>query len=535
MKRVKCLLIWPPFLTAHQLPLGIPFLTSYLKKSGFSDINVLDLNMAYLRKMRLFFFLYNLNKKYHSIIAKKAVPSKRKYRKPLWRKVAAYLPKYINKKMTYLLDFLSNKEKKSIPWSLKAILNADLDKDFEVFMKKTACILTPEIKSKEIDLVGISAIYPEQLFFAFIVAKVVKEVLGRKIPVVFGGTQITKHIDHLTKSPKIHNFVDFFITNDGEIPLAQLLEAIPEKNFSNIPNLYFKTQDKKTGYSNSQANFSLSPDSFPVPDFTGFELNNYRKQLPILVSKGCFWSRCTFCTYACMHEKQFKINTSKKSIDTIRKMVNTYGVMNYKFIDDALPFAFLRKLSDGLIQAKLNIRWDCSIVLSTAFKDLEFCRSLKESGLRHVSIGLESISTRILNLMNKNHKDLKKEVIKEILSTLKKAGINTGLHIIFGFPTETVDEARITLDFLIQNKDLYNACMFQPFCLEDNTPIFFDPGRFSITRIYKEDKASGGRLGYRYDISTGMSQKDAFKFTYREAFKTFKRSGIAIRSSGPKL
>jgi len=59
--------------------------------------------------------------------------------------------------------------------------------------------------------------------------------------------------------------------------------------------------------------------------------------------------------------------------------------------------------------------------------------------------------------------------------------------------------------------------------LEENTPVFINPEKFGITRIYREDKTAGQRLGYRYEVVGGMSQAEVNRFTYGEVLQTLKK------------
>ena len=56
----------------------------------------------------------------------------------------------------------------------------------------------------------------------------------------------------------------------------------------------------------------------------------------------------------------------------------------------------------------------------------------------------------------------------------------------------------------------------QPFSLEENTVVFNNPEKFGITKIHEEDKNSGQRLGYRYEVANGMSQEEVRKFVDEE-------------------
>ena len=535
----KSLLIWPPLITTSKLPLGIPSLAAYLKNNKIDNIEVIDLNTAYLRRMRLFFFLHIFNERYWKFVDnvstsfKKATPTMTKKKRFRWKKIMVPPHRYMSKKVNELLDYLENKERRSIPWSLETILRFDF-KDTH-HQKRISSILNPIINKNKFSLIGISVIYPEQLFFAFVIAKVIKEEFGKEIYVLLGGAQVTKHINYITNSKGVYNFVDFFITDDGEEPLLKLLKDIPEKRFSDVPNLYFKHPDKRGGYEKSKKFFYLYPEDFVVPDFTGFDLDVYRDQMPILASKGCFWAKCNFCTYASMQEHRYYMSTVEKTLGIIKEMNRIYGVLRYRFVDDELPPRFMEALANNLSKDRLNIKWASNIILSREFENQDFCRILKDSGLFQVSIGLESISSRILNLMNKYHRNISEPEIKDILANLKGAGIRIGVYIIFGFPTETLDEARQTLNFLIENRDLYNRCMVQPFCLEDETPIFNNPEEFGIGRIYKKDKNYGERLGYRYEVLRGMTQEEAERFTYEEAIRALKKANVSVKSSKTEL
>jgi radical SAM superfamily enzyme YgiQ (UPF0313 family) len=565
MKRdkTKCLLIWPPlaYRSTMRVPLGIPSLVAYLRKKGIDTINVFDMNIAYLQKLRFFWIIYIFHKRchrlYHRLLEAVARAVKRsghinpttkqqgEYEKPdtfriaerktpFWRKAGLHCIRYIGKKVITFLQHIDKKvitflqqtylgAERSIPWSLKSIISNDLQDTTTLEKSKIYHILERDIfKRSEYSLVGISIVYPQQLFFALLIAKLIKEEFDKNIYIVFGGPQITKHINHLITSENMYAYVDFFITHDGEEPLLKLITDLPKKHFSKVPNLYFRSPDKTKGYENSGGTFFLHPKDILAPDFTDFDLNAYAYGLSVLASKGCFWSKCNFCTYRTIYENRHFCGTVDNTLKIIRELKKKYGVSKYQFVDDALPPKFMRKFAEGLIEQKLDIEWTTMSILVRDFTNKNLCFLLKKSGARRFQFGLESISPRILNLMNKYHKNLSESEIKEILKTLRNADITVGLNIIIGFPTETIDEARQTVDFVTKIRDLYRNCGIQAFSLEENTEVFNNPSKFGITKVYQEDKTSGRRLGYRYEVAHGMSMQEAEKFV-DEAIKILHR------------
>jgi len=535
--KTKCLLIWPPLVYRGDMrvPLGIPSLVAYLRNKGIDTINVFDMNIAYSQKLRFFWIIYIFQKRYHRFLEAVARAVKRsghinpttkqqgEYDKPetfriaerktpFWRKAGLHCIRYINKKVFTFLQQTYLDATRSIPWSLKSIISYALQDTTTLEKSKIYHILERNIfKRSEFSLVGISIVYPQQLFFALLIAKLIKEEFDKNIHIVFGGPQITKHINDLITSENIYAYVDFFITHDGEEPLLKLITDLPKKNFSKVPNLYFRSPDKTKEYENTGGTFFLHPKDILAPDFTDFDLDAYSYGLSVLASKGCFWSKCNFCTYRTMYENRYFCGTVDNTLKIIRELKKKYGVSNYQFVDDALPPKFMRKFAEGLIEQKLDIEWTSMSILVRDFTNRNLCFLLKKSGARRFSFGLESISPRILNLMNKYHKNLSESEIKEILKTLRNANINVFLNIMIGFPTETIDEARQTVDFLTKNRDLYNGCGIQAFSLEENTEVFNNPSKFGITKVYQEDKTLG-RLGYRYEVAHGMSTQEAEKF-----------------------
>ena len=503
-------MIWPPFLTSNILPLSIPFLASYLKQKGIKDVEVFDMNIAYWKTMKPYWPLYMLLKRGYGIL-KKSGPA------------FSYMRDFIKGKMSEVLENMEAEGKRSLPWSLQAILTSLRQDRWLPERNKIRLLLEPVLAREGITLACISINYPEQLFFALSIARELKEKWGESIFIVAGGAQVTKHIDHLAKSEDAYRLIDFFVVSDGEEPLFRLLSELPGKNLSAIPNLYYKDPAKPGTYTSSESRFCLYPGDFPVPDFSGFDMDVYDDTLPLIVSKGCPWGQCAFCSFSGVHGKKFYSGSVEKALDAIKGMEKKYGSRSFYFLDDALQPAFMRALAEELIRKDMKVSWTSSIILSKEFEDPDFCRLLKRAGLMSVSFGLESASRRLLKLMNKYHQNLSPEEIKKILNVIKSEGIAISVSAFFGFPTETLQEAQATLDFVLGNISLFNGVILQAFCLEDLTPVFQEPEKFKIKKIYTQDKSVGRRLGYCFEATEGMTQEEAFRFT-NEALTAFRQA-----------
>jgi radical SAM superfamily enzyme YgiQ (UPF0313 family) len=119
-----------------------------------------------------------------------------------------------------------------------------------------------------------------------------------------------------------------------------------------------------------------------------------------------------------------------------------------------------------------GIYWQCDT--RADILDEELVKFMKKAGCIAVSIGLESGSDRILKKIKKGEST---EDIQRGVSILNKLGINVGLFVMFGFPTETEEEIWQTFEFAKKLKANHIiAGVVTPY-----------PG----TPIFEEAKASG--------------------------------------------
>ena len=87
-------------------------------------------------------------------------------------------------------------------------------------------------------------------------------------------------------------------------------------------------------------------------------------------------------------------------VDRIESVIQQTGKSGFHFVDEAAPPKLLKELALELIHRRLSISWWTNIRFERNFS-LDLCRLLAASGCIAVSGGLESVSDRLLKLMNK--------------------------------------------------------------------------------------------------------------------------------------
>jgi len=479
----KTLLIYPPNKIEKDsfynvgVPYGISVIAGFLKNEGYNDVKLVHFfkkKNFILQKIKSTIRTFSpqilgiVTKVYNLIINNNNIND---------------LDKTIGIKEVVELGFYENIKK-----------NIELETAIEITIKKN--------KPK---LIGFSVSYHSQLYFALQMSKIIKKI-DDNIVIVLGGSLITKKIHHLIKKRFITAIIDGFIFGPGEESFAELIKLIKnkKKSFSKVPNFYYKVskQYKKSKEIIKKKKKNLKV--IPLFDKVFFEYYDF---IPIVVSSGCYWNKCTFCAYNLKKDKQFIILEPDEVVDMMKLLKKNYGLKFFSFKDDALPPVFLKRMSELIIKEKIKVSWSCLVCLDDKFLDSNLTKLMSKAGCKFIGTGFESNSPRIIRLMNKIQK-LKN--VKKILESFKEAKIKVYLATMFGFPTETKKEAMQTITFLKNNNDLFYWISSQAFSLEENTPIYCNPSAYKIRSIKKMDEII--YKGCEFETEKGMNEEEIKSF-----------------------
>jgi radical SAM superfamily enzyme YgiQ (UPF0313 family) len=163
-------------------------------------------------------------------------------------------------------------------------------------------------------------------------------------------------------------------------------------------------------------------------------------------------------------------------VEEVKYVHDKFGTKFFYFVDDTFTLNKKRtkKICELLIKSNLDITWICDTRLDTI--DKELLQLMKESGCIRVKIGVESGSERILKMVKKK---ITKKQIKDSVTLIKKVGIELTIYLMIGFPTETEEEVRETLDFARElDPTYYSLSILAPY---PGTEIYVDVIRNGIT------------------------------------------------------
>ena len=224
------------------------------------------------------------------------------------------------------------------------------------------------------------------------------------MPVVIGGIAVAE-----IAKVFLENFkqFDFAFWGEDEIHYELLTRFLSNNNnlFEfNVGRVFYRENDKiMTSPDNKHFFLDLS-ESKLFPDFSDyFEYRNLSKTvvsvdyLLMEGSRGCHWNRCHFCylNKGC----KFRQKNIEKISEEIEKMISTYGIFNFKFIENDIVGKDMDRfhfLLDELIKIKSKYS-DFTIIgaeIITHGLSYSTIKKMKEAGIVLIQIGFESACNR---------------------------------------------------------------------------------------------------------------------------------------------
>jgi radical SAM superfamily enzyme YgiQ (UPF0313 family) len=372
--------------------------------------------------------------------------------------------------------------------------------------------ILPALLAEQPEFIGISLGDYSQLLPGLTLAMLLKQVTS--VPLCIGGNLFGRHTDILINNPDFFNvFADFVIYNEGEAPVIELLKHLEGTiAIHEVPNLMYRNGDGRIVINEERPPLPLH-QLFP-PEYSDLPARDYFIPEPIYnlqTSRSCYWRKCSFCTHH--FGSRYAVKPVAQVIAEIISLQRSQQARFFHLIDEAISPSYLGQLSQAIIDAGLDIRFYIYGRFEHAFNRALFHLAYR-AGLRMVLWGFESASERVYRLMNKGEVADKNERL-QILEAAYAEGVWNFLFLMFGFPTETLDEAKETVDFVRDHRRILSHGTGSVFMLAEGSPILADPERFAITST--ERVRNGFNFAHRFTTSRGMTAEQRQEL---EVYKT---------------
>ncbi|MCE8422499.1 MAG: PqqD family peptide modification chaperone [Candidatus Methanoperedens sp.] len=389
-----------------------------------------------------------------------------------------------------------------------AVLAAIDDHEENIFLDYFEKKTVPDVLKGKPGLVGISIINTSQLIPGLTLANLIKKA-DPNIHINIGGSVFTRLITEISCNKELFSVFDSMIVHEGETALLSLIRHLnKELDIKDIPNLIYKEGNEIKV--NKLSAIGEDINRLPTPDFGGFALDKYLSPelvLPVLSSRGCYWGRCTFCDHSFGYSGKYRPRNVDLLYKDLELLKNKYHTNFFTFQDEGVAPKLISDLSDKIIEKDLDIAWLADSRFEPAFSK-ELGRKLADAGCKMIYFGLESSNERILACMDKG---IRKENVLKICQYSIDAGIWTHLFLIFGFPTETRDEAKETMDFILENNNIIRSMSFGSFQLTKHSIVYENPENFKIMKTDQKDSIDLS-LWYEYEVKCGMTRRETDEF-----------------------
>lgn len=272
----------------------------------------------------------------------------------------------------------------------------------------------------------------------------VAEELAKKYKVVLAGTHAGVDAERLVSLPYVHA-VFRGVYEEHALELANTGRAGIHEHHQPLVNLDeypwpfrddYMMNDSRGGFKERTGAYVMYFDpccgQMPEP------------MLFVTMSRGCPF-KCNFCLWPnTMYQNQVVWRDIDKVLDEIHWHVREKGYRSVYFDDDtqnACGWTRMKKLCDGM--AEIGVPWLMLGRLDLSTEE-EF-KYMAEHGCAGMRLGVESLSQPLLDRMNKKLK------VGEIVSKINYLRtLPTNLYLLFmhGFPGETIEDVRITDEFV---------------------------------------------------------------------------------------
>jgi hypothetical protein len=260
--------------------------------------------------------------------------------------------------------------------------------------------------------------------------------------IVIGGPGVTSNLGSYTNYKSYGEFlldqqiVNNVIFGEGEIALDKFLKGLSYPGINKNDPVQIDCLDE-----------------LPLPDFSIVDFDNYHnKRLLVTGSRGCV-RKCTFCDIENTWPK-FRNRSPENVLNEIVKNKLEYNISHFEFTDSLINGSISSwiKFNDLLANAKIKNKDLSDITYSGQF----ICREenshpkrmyelMHYAGAKQLSVGIESFSEKIRNLMKKKFSN------KAIDYHLEQCGywnIPNIFLMLVGYPGETIQDHQDNIDAL---------------------------------------------------------------------------------------
>ena len=346
----------------------------------------------------------------------------------------------------------------------------------------------------EPDLLLLSVPFPGSVYGALRIAQAARR-LRPQMRIAMGGGFVNTELREL-REPRVFDFVDYITLDAGERPLLSLIAHLQGQRSAQRLQRTFMRVEGEVVYQN-WVEPDLAFDAVGTPTWDGLPLDDYLSLLDLLnpmhrlwsdgrwnkltVAHGCYWKKCSFCDVGLDYISRYDAASAHVLVDRMEALIAESGQSGFHFVDEAAPPKALKAMAEEILRRDLKVSWWGNIRFEKTFTP-ELVDLLAQSGCIALSGGLEVASDRLLQLMQKG---VSVAQVARVTRAMADAGILVHAYLMYGFPTQTVQDTVDALEYVRQlfEEGCLHSGFFHRFVCTVHSPVGLRPEDYGVTLV----------------------------------------------------
>jgi ribosomal peptide maturation radical SAM protein 1 len=241
-------------------------------------------------------------------------------------------------------------------------------------------------------------------------------------------------------------YIDAIVRGEGERILPELVrDVLAGRPFRPLPGVCIRNGDEATIVPQPSGR-QVPMNEVPMPDYDDYfkQLEatafgrNVRPQVRLLfeTSRGCWWGEKNHCTFCGLNGSAMTFNSkpAEQAFEEVTTMSNKYSQFTFDAVDNIIDMDYLKTFLPRFRDSGIDLRL---FYETKANLKREQLRLMRDSGLRAIQPGVESLSTPVLKLMRKGITALQNI---RLLKWSREFGIRVQWNLLYGLPHEPPEE-----------------------------------------------------------------------------------------------
>lgn len=294
----------------------------------------------------------------------------------------------------------------------------------------------------EYDVVGFSSIFAQNTA-ALALARLLKSRFPRLIT-VFGGANFEDEMG--IEYTRALGWIDYAVVGEGDVTFPVLLERIASGDAMQwLPGVVRRTGDGVSFGGRAPAVQDL--DHLPDPEYADYftmaaavdlpaTVLRHPVKLPYESARGCWWGakhHCTFCGLNGMG-MAYRSKSPARVLAGLAALASRYGVHDFVAVDNILDMRYIREVFGVLARRPREYSFFHEVKANLTREKLGL---LAQAGMTSIQPGIESLNTRILQLMRKGSTAIQNVCL---LKWAQYFGMEVQWNLLVGFPGERAED-----------------------------------------------------------------------------------------------